>query len=65
MNDYYCEICEKTIQLKSKTKQIGSEGHSHLNYYVRRKHSLGDIYWKILKKLFVIMSNLIFLIFPS
>ena len=46
MNDYYCEICDKTIKLKSKTIQIGSEGHSHLNYYVRRKHSLGDIYWK-------------------
>ena len=46
MNEYFCEICDKTIRLKSKTKHIGSEGHSHMNYYVREKHFLGDIHWK-------------------
>ena len=46
MEDYYCKICDKTINRKSKTKDIKSNVHLHMNSYVRKKHALGDVYWK-------------------
>ena len=46
MVDYYCKICDKTINRKSRTHHIKSKGHSYMNSYVRDKHSLGDIYWR-------------------
>ena len=33
MVDYYCKICDKTINRKSRTHHIKSKGH----YYVREK----------------------------
>ena len=50
MVDYYCEICDKTINRKSKTKHIRSKNHLHMNSYVRQKHTLGDVYWKDFEK---------------
>ena len=46
MVNYYCEICDKTINRKSKTKHIRSKSHLHMNFYVRQRHTLGDVYWK-------------------
>ena len=46
MVDYYCEICDKTIKNKSKTKHIKSTNHIHMKSYVRDEHIVGDIYWK-------------------
>ena len=46
MLDYYCEICDKTINRKSKTKHINSK--THLNTYfniVINKHIFGDVFW--------------------
>ena len=37
MNFYYCEICDKTIKRKSKTKHIKSNSHLH---------TIGNVYWK-------------------
>ena len=46
MMDYYCEICDKTIKNKSKTKHHKSKNHLHMKSYVREEHIVGDIYWK-------------------
>ena len=37
MKDYYCEICDKTIKRKSKTKHIKSKSHSHMKSYIKEK----------------------------
>ena len=39
---FYCSICDKTVNRKSKTKHIKSKGHSCMNSYVRQKHTIGD-----------------------
>ena len=44
--DYYCEICDKTIKRKSKTKHIKSKSHLHMKSYIRKKHTIGNVYWK-------------------
>ena len=44
MDDYYCDICDKRINRKSRTKHIKSKSHSNMNSYVRQKHSVGDVY---------------------
>ena len=46
MVDYYCEICDKTIKNKSKTKHLKSKNHIHMKSYVRDEHILGDVFWK-------------------
>ena len=46
MVDYYCEICDKTIKNKSKTKHLKSKNHIHMKSYVRDEHIVGDINWK-------------------
>ena len=46
MMDYYCEICDKTVKRKSKTKHIKSKSHLHLKSYIREKHTIGNVYWK-------------------
>ena len=46
MVDYYCKICDKTINRKLGTHHIKSKGHSYMNSYVREKHAVGDIYWR-------------------
>ena len=43
MKDYYCEICDRTINRKSKTKHIKFKGHSHMNSYVVEKHTIDDV----------------------
>ena len=44
--DYYCEIFDKTIKNKSKTKHLKSKNHLHMKSYVRDEHIVGDVYWK-------------------
>ena len=51
MVGYYCEICDKTINRKSKTKHIRSKIHLHMNSYVKQKHTLGDVFWKDFEKI--------------
>ena len=46
MMDYYCDICDKTIKRKSKTRHIKSKSHLHMKSYVRDEHTIGDVYWK-------------------
>ena len=46
MKDYYCDICDKNIKYKSKTKHLKSKNHIHMKSYVRDEHIVGDIYWK-------------------
>ena len=46
MVDYYCEICDRTIKNKSKTKHLKSKNHIHMKSYVRDEHIVGDTYWK-------------------
>ena len=46
MKDYCCDICDKTIKYKSKTKHLKSENHIHMKSYVRDEHIVGDINWK-------------------
>ena len=52
MVDYYCKICDKTINRKSRTHHIKSKGHSYMNLYVREKHALGGIYWRDFEEIF-------------
>ena len=60
MMDYYCEICDKTIKNKSKTKHHKSKNHLHMKSYIRDEHIVGDVYWKdFFIELFVIMLILI------
>ena len=44
--DYYCDICDKTIKRKSKTRHIKSKSHLQMKSYIREKHTIGDVYWK-------------------
>ena len=46
MEDYYCDICDKTIKNKSKTMHLKSKNHLHMRSYVRDEHIVGDVYWK-------------------
>ena len=46
MMDYFCDICDKTIKRKSKTRHIKSKSHLHMKSYIRQKHNIGDVYWK-------------------
>ena len=46
MKDYYCNICDKTIKYKSKTKHLKSKNHSHMKSYVREEHVVDNVYWK-------------------
>ena len=46
MMDYYCDICDKTIKRKSKTRYIKSKSHLHMKSYIKEKHTIGDVYWK-------------------
>ena len=46
MMDYFCDICDKTIKRKSKTRHIKSKSHLHMKSYIREKHTIGDVYWK-------------------
>ena len=46
MMDYFCDICDKTIKRKSKTKHLKSKNHLHMKSYIRDKHIVGDVYWK-------------------
>ena len=44
--DYFCDICDKTIKRKSKTKHLKSKNHLHMKSYIREVHNVGDVYWK-------------------
>ena len=46
MKEYYCDICDKTIKNKSKTKHLKSKNHLHKKSYVRDEHIVGDVYWR-------------------
>ena len=46
MMDYFCDICDKSIKRKSKTRHIKSKIHLHMKSYIREKHTIGDVYWK-------------------
>ena len=46
MTDYFCDICDKTIKRKSKTRHINSKSHLHMKSYIREKHTIDDVYWK-------------------
>ena len=46
MMDYFCDICDKTIKRKSKTRHIKSKSHLHMKSYIREKHTIGNVYWK-------------------
>ena len=46
MTDYFCDICDKTIKRKSKTRHIKSKSHLHMKSYIRDEHTIGDVYWK-------------------
>ena len=46
MVDYYCEICDKTIKNRSKTKHPKSKNHLHMKSYIREVHIIGDVYWQ-------------------
>ena len=51
MMDYYCDICDKTIRRKSKTKHIRSKSHLYMSSYVKQKHTIGNVYWKDFEKI--------------
>ena len=36
--DYYCDVCDKTIKLKSETKHLQSLTHNKIDQCVRVKH---------------------------
>ena len=46
MMDYFCDICDKTIKRKSKTRHIKSKSHLNMKSYIREKHTIGNVYWK-------------------
>ena len=43
---YFCDICDKTIKRKSKTKHLKSKNHLHMKSYIGDEHIVGDVYWK-------------------
>ena len=59
MKEYYCDICDKTIKNKSKTKHLKSKNQLHMQSYVRDEHIVGDIFGNIFIELLVIMLILI------
>ena len=44
--DYFCDICDKTIKRKSKTRHIKSKSHLPMKSYIREQHTTGNVYWK-------------------
>ena len=46
MEDYYCDICDKTVKNKSKTNHHRSKNHLHMKSYVKDEHIVGNVYWK-------------------
>ena len=44
--EYYCDICYKTIKLKSKIKHNRSKNHLNMDNCVRKVYLIGDIYWE-------------------
>ena len=46
MMDYFCDICDKTIKRKSKTKHLKCKNHLQMKTYIRDEHIVGDVYWK-------------------
>ena len=49
--EYHCDICYKTIKLKSNTKHIRSRNHSNMNNCVRKIRCIGDVYWEDFEKI--------------
>ena len=68
MVNYYCGICDKTINRKSKTKHIKTKNHSFLDSYVRKKHNFDDVYWEDFEKFlehYVVGNSMKFPIFRT
>ena len=49
MMNYYCDICDKTIKRKSKTRHNKSKSHLHMKSYIKRKTH----YWRCLLERFL------------
>ena len=51
MVDYYCKICDFTINRKFKANHMKSKSHSHMNHiYVINKYVNGKVYWEDVEK---------------
>ena len=37
MNDYYCDICDKVLNRRSKASHMRSKNHLNMSSYVRNK----------------------------
>ena len=48
MTDYFCDVCDKTIKRKSKSKHIKSKSHLHMKSSKRKTH-----YWRCLLERFL------------
>ena len=43
--NYYCDVCDKTINIKSNRKHLESITHNELEECIRRKHTMGSPYF--------------------
>ena len=43
--DYYCNICDKTINHKSKSRHKKTKGHYFIKHYVTNNFIYNDIVW--------------------
>ena len=49
--DYYCNICDKTINLKSKNRHNKTKGHYFTKNYVTNNYNYKDIVWDDVEKI--------------
>ena len=45
MNVFYCQICDKSINHKSKNRHNKTKSHDFMNNYVTNNYNYNDIVW--------------------
>ena len=45
VSNYYCQVCDKYINRRSKTKHLNSKAHLYMYYnIITNKYNIGDVY---------------------
>ena len=52
MEDYYCDICDKTIKIKSVNEHLKSLSHSELDKCIRINHTIENPNFVIIDEIF-------------
>ena len=50
--DYYCNVCDETIQIKSKNKHLPGLTHNEFEKCIRKKHTKQNPDFLVIESLF-------------